>query len=148
MFTGHFTREVNHLVCIFVEVYPKEITTIGEQMISLYSSSLSHFCSVIFIVLQTTYLSFNRRVNWSSIKKRHLPLCAKMSASYPQCISLSHVHKTFYLRGQSFLALVHHPHLRLSVTARFHIGHHRGLSHERPTKKQPFCVFIVCFPFV
>ena len=34
--------------------------------------------------------------------------------------------------GQSFLELVHHPNLRLFVSAGFHIGHHRGLSHGRP----------------
>ena len=33
--------------------------------------------------------------------------------------------------GQSFLALAHHPNLQLFVSAGFHIGHHRGLSHER-----------------
>ena len=32
----------------------------------------------------------------------------------------------------SFLALVHHPNLRLSVSTGFYLGHHRGLSHERP----------------
>ena len=30
------------------------------------------------------------------------------------------------------MALVHHPNLQLSVGAGFHLGHHRGLSHERP----------------
>ena len=34
--------------------------------------------------------------------------------------------------GPSFLALVHHPNLRLSVSTGFHIGHHKGLSHKRP----------------
>ena len=36
--------------------------------------------------------------------------------------------------GPSFLALVHHPDLPLSVSTWFHIVHHRGLSHERPIK--------------
>ena len=37
---------------------------------------------------------------------------------------------------QSFLALVHHPNLRLSVSTGFHVGHHSGLSHERPVNKK------------
>ena len=140
-------RSIILCVC-FLEVYPKEITTIGEQMISLYSSSLSHFCSFTFWCYRPLTFPFNTRVNWSSIKKRNSPLCAKMSASYPQCISSSHDHKTFYLgvNHSWHLSIIHI--LRLSVSAGFHIAHHRGLSHETPSKRQPFCVLIVCFPFV
>ena len=36
------------------------------------------------------------------------------------------------LEGQSFLALVYHLNLRLSVSTGFQMGHHRGLSYERP----------------
>ena len=36
---------VNHL---FVKVYLKEITTIGEQIFSLYNPTWSHFCSFTF----------------------------------------------------------------------------------------------------
>ena len=30
---------------------------------------------------------------------------------------------------------IHHPNLQLFVSTGFHIGHHRGLSHERPIKR-------------
>ena len=53
-----------------------------------------------------------------------------MSASYPQCLFVTWSQEILP-GGSSVLAHVHHPNLRLSVSTRFHIGHHRGLSHER-----------------
>ena len=47
--------------------------------------------------------------------------------------------------GQSFLALVRHPNLQLFVSAGFHIGYHRGLSHERPIRHCSFVNLFVLF---
>ena len=48
IFSVFYTDKHNSCVYFFVEVYPKEITTIGEQMFSLYSPTRSHFCSFTF----------------------------------------------------------------------------------------------------
>ena len=129
----YFTLTSTILVCIFVEVYPKEITTIGEQIFSLYSPTWSHFCSFTFHDVADHLLFFQHKsklIKYQEIK--FSSLCPDL-CKFPMMLSLSHDHRKFYLWGSSFLALVHRPNLRLTVSTAFHKGRNRGLSHERPT---------------
>ena len=47
-FVWHTTPKGGGISHLFVEVYSKEITKIGEQICSLYSPTWSHFCSFTF----------------------------------------------------------------------------------------------------
>ena len=120
IFLERSTWGVNHLQCIFVELFPKEITKIGEQIFSFYSPTWSHFCYFTFHDVADHLPFFQHKNKLIKYPEENVPLCAKMSASYLQCLSLSNDPRKFYL-GPSFLALVHHPNLRVSGSPGFHI---------------------------
>ena len=58
-----------------------------------------------------TFLS--TQVNWYGVNKKNLPLFAKMSASYPECLTLSQDHRKFY-QGVSHLSM-NRPNLKFEI---------------------------------
>ena len=92
-------------IIFFVKVYCKEITTIGEQICFLYTPTWSHFCSHTFHDVEDHLPFFQHKGKLIKYPKKKNCLCAKMSVSYPECLSLSHDYRNCNWWGISHLSM-------------------------------------------